>query len=112
MIRKIPYEGHRTRRHKGRVITHLELGDLVVLTIPEPIRLRHVKNYNSIDKRLGGFIGKYIGQTGGSWGVWRIPVFQVGRLHVYGYQCWWIRRDEAERILAAELKRREKEGKA
>lgn len=100
MIRKVPFAGRRTRLHKGRVITHLELGDEVILTICNRVLQRRIDNYNRYDKRLHGYHAKYIGLHGGPYTAFGIPVFRCGRLHVAGYSCWWIRKDEAARLLA------------
>lgn len=103
MLVKAPYRGYRTHRNHLGMKTYLEVGDKVLVS-PAVARLEHLE-----------FEGRFIGielisamQSGG------IPVFmikhkirgKIQRRKVRGYECWWVRMDEAERIKRRVAKQR------
>lgn len=92
-LRKIPFKGNKTRKNKNDIITYLKICDKIVIINPLPERLKNVK----LDTKLKGAIGKYIGSEK-FFGI-NVPVFRIGRYKVRGWECYWIRKDEAERIL-------------
>jgi len=86
-ITEAPFKGYRTRRNHLGVITHLEVGDEVIITSASPFgrKLHKAATYIGLDTETFGLAS---------------PVFQIRKSKriLRGWECWWIRKDEAERI--------------
>lgn len=89
MLIEKPYKGYKTHRNHLEMKTHLELGDQVLVS-PAVDRFEKLE-----------FAATFIGVNEGGCPCFRVRHKVRGKWQyrrVWGYECWWVRKDESERI--------------